>query len=65
MNTPEQNALEILRQEQQIIEARLNMAIVHEGQIRAIHEDASDVLLQLRMLKKDMDERVKSLTERL
>jgi hypothetical protein len=65
MNTPAQNALEILRQDQRIIEARLNMAIVHEGQIRAIHDDASEVLSQLMRLKKDMDERIKSITEKL
>lgn len=56
-----QMGLDMLREEARVNDARLSMAIDHEEQLRKLHESASDTLIMLRAVKRDIDARAESI----
>lgn len=57
-------AMEILRNDMRIIEARLSDAIDHEEGLRTLHAQAEAKVVLLRAIKRDLEARVDSISSR-
>jgi hypothetical protein len=55
-------AMEILRTDMRITDARLSDAIDHEKRLRALHDTATDRVALLRSIKRDLQARVDSIS---
>lgn len=55
-------AMEILRNDMRITDARLSDAIDHQEGLRALHDAASDRVALLRSIKRDLQARADSCT---
>jgi hypothetical protein len=65
MKPHERIAMEMLRKEIGIVEARLSDAIDHEEGLRALHDASSDRVALLRSLKSDIEAMAASITSNL
>jgi len=61
VGSSERLALEILRADMRITDARLSDAIDHEEGLRALHDAAKDRVALLRSIKRDLQARVDSI----
>jgi len=60
--SPERMAMEILRTDMRITDARLSDAIDHEEGLRSLHDAATDRVALLRSIKRDLQARVDSIS---